>query len=473
MRRRRLSKTERAVIVLALAGALGLGAGFALAHPGLPKPRLTRHPGRFTRSATASFAFRDSSAAVSFRCSLDHRALVACGSRKAYKRLRAGTHTFAVVAKGPSGATSPGMSYRWTIRRQPPSISFGFPLSGGYYGPAVWAAGCSGASGVCGIASDPSGVRSVAVAIRQNATGRYWDGVRFSARAVSFHQAGLSRTPAGARWRYPVSLPAPDGSYTLQLTAVDRLGNGAAAASRRPRSCRRGHHRRCPRSRRAVSVPRTLARATFMIGTIAPPAPLIESAPASQTAQTSARFVLSDSAAGVTFSCSLDGGAWGECTNPATYSGLTGGGHTFAARAIDAAGNQSAVKSFAWRVVPSAGGMPFTIAGDAPGLLYPGGPPRPIALTLGNGSDAPIYVTGLTVSVLPASLPAGCSGSGFALSQSDVSAATPLQVPAHGSVSLPAQGVSAPRLQMLDLPSDQRACENAVLRLTYAGSAHS
>ena len=473
MRRRRLSTAERAVIVLALIGALGLGAGFALAHPGLPKPRLTRHPRRFTRSGTASFAFRDSPAASSFRCSLDHGPLVACGSRKAYKRLRAGRHTFAVLARGASGATSPRVSYRWTIDRRPPSISFGFPLSGGYYGLAAWVAGCSGASAVCGIAADPSGVRSVAVAIRQNATGRYWDGVRFSARTVRFHHAGLSRTPAGARWRYPVSLPAPDGSYTLQLTAVDRLGNGAAAAPRRPRRCRRGRHRKCPRLRRAVPVPRTLARATFTIGTIAPPAPLIESAPPSQTAQTSARFLLSDSAAGVTFSCSLDGGAWRACTNPATYSGLAGGGHIFATRAIDAAGNQSAVKGFAWQVIPSAGGVPFTIAGGAPGLLYPGGPARPIALTLGNGSDAPIYVTGLTVSVLPGSLPPGCSGTGFALSQSDVSTTTPVQVPARGSVSLPAQGVSAPSLQMLDLPSDQSACKNAVLRLTYAGSAHS
>jgi hypothetical protein len=473
MRRRRLSTAERAVIVLALIGALGLGAGFALAHAGLPKPRLTRHPRRFTRAGTASFAFRDSPAAKSFRCSLDRGPLVACASGKAYKRLRAGRHIFAVVARGASGATSPRVSYRWTIDRRPPSISFGFPLSGGYYGAAPWAAGCSGASGVCGIATDPSGVRSVAVAIRQNATGRYWDGVRFSARAVSFRQARLSRTPAGVRWRYPVSLPAPDGSYTLQLTAVDRLGNGAAAAPRRPRLCRARHPRRCARLRRAVSVPRTLARATFTVGTIAPPAPLIESAPPSQTAQTSARFVLSDSAAGVTFSCSLDGGPWRTCANPATYSGLAGGGHSFAARAIDAAGNPSAVKSFAWQVIPSAGGVPFTIAGDAPGLLYPGGPARPIALTLANGSDAPIYVTGLTVGVLSGSLPAGCSGNGFALSQSDASPATPVQVPPHGSVSLPAQGVSAPSLQMLDLPGDQSACANAVLRLTYAGSAHS
>jgi len=466
-----LSTAERAIIVLALCGALGIGAGFALAHPGLPKPRLTRHPRRFTRSGTASFAFRDSRAAASFRCSLDRGPLVACTSTKAYKRLRAGRHTFAVVARGASGDTSPRTSYRWTIDRRPPSIGFGFPLTGGYYGLAAWTSGCTGASAVCGIATDPSGVRSVAVAIRQNATGRYWDGARFGARAISFHHAGLSRTPAGARWRYPISLPAPDGFYTLRLTAVDRLGNGAAGAPRRSRRCRGRQHHRCPR--RAVPVPRTLASATFTIGTSAPPAPLIVSAPPSQTAQTSASFVFRDSAAGVTLSCSLDGGTWRACTSPAAYPGLAGGGHIFAVRAIDAAGNQSAEKSFAWQVIPSAGGAPFTIAGNAPGLLYPGGPARPIALTLGNGNDAPIYVTGLTVSVLPGSLPAGCSGSGFELSQSDVSSATPVEVPAHGSVSLPAQGRSAPSVQMLDLSSDQSACENAVLRLTYAGSAHS
>jgi hypothetical protein len=44
-------------------------------------------------------------------------------------------------------------------------------------------------------------------------------------------------------------------------------------------------------------------------------------------------------------------------------------------------------------------------------------------------------------------------------------------VPANGSVTLPAQGATAPVVEMLDLPTNQDACKGAVFSLSYSGTA--
>jgi len=72
-----------------------------------------------------------------------------------------------------------------------------------------------------------------------------------------------------------------------------------------------------------------------------PPDTTITSGPASgsSTTSTSASFSFSSSENGSTFQCMLDGAAWSACTSPQSYSSLATGSHTFAVRAIDAAGN--------------------------------------------------------------------------------------------------------------------------------------
>jgi hypothetical protein len=43
-------------------------------------------------------------------------------------------------------------------------------------------------------------------------------------------------------------------------------------------------------------------------------------------------------------------------------------------------------------------------------------------------------------------------------------------VPAHGSVTLPVQGATAPEIAMLNLPANQDACKGAVFTLDYRGT---
>ena len=88
----------------------------------------------------------------------------------------------------------------------------------------------------------------------------------------------------------------------------------------------------------------------FTLDATAPPVPTIDAGPSGTTGSTSASFSFSDSEAGVSFYCQLDGGAFSICTSPQSYSGLAQGNHSFQVKARDAAGNESSATSRSWSV---------------------------------------------------------------------------------------------------------------------------
>ena len=63
-----------------------------------PKARVGSHPPKSTRSRTASFVFSANQGGASFKCKLDKGAYKTCRSPHAYKKLKPGSHSFAVVA---------------------------------------------------------------------------------------------------------------------------------------------------------------------------------------------------------------------------------------------------------------------------------------------------------------------------------------------------------------------------------------
>ena len=94
---------------------------------------------------------------------------------------------------------------------------------------------------------------------------------------------------------------------------------------------------------------------TWEVDTLAPDTTIDSGPPQPKSNSSSATFTFSSSEpAGATFECRMDGGAWGACTSPKDYVGLSELGHTFNVRAIDDAlpvGNtDQSPASYTWTV---------------------------------------------------------------------------------------------------------------------------
>jgi hypothetical protein len=79
-------------------------------------------PPPVSSSSSASFTFESTDGGVSFLCSLDAGAFVACTSPWSYSSLTDGTHVFSVKAVDGGGPGSPA-TYSWTIDTVPPTTS--------------------------------------------------------------------------------------------------------------------------------------------------------------------------------------------------------------------------------------------------------------------------------------------------------------------------------------------------------------
>ncbi|HEV8250104.1 MAG TPA: LamG-like jellyroll fold domain-containing protein, partial [Gaiellaceae bacterium] len=125
-----------------------------------------------------------------------------------------------------------------------------------------------------------------------------------------------------------------DGLHTFEVKATDGAGNEGAPASH-----------------------------SWTVDTVAPTVSIV-SGPADPTNATSASFSFTASEAGVSFTCQLDGGGFGACTSPKSYSGLADGAHSFQVKATDATGNEGAAASGSWTVDTVA---PTVSIGGGPG----------------------------------------------------------------------------------------------------------
>lgn len=227
------------------------------------------------------------------------------------------------------------------------------------------------------------------------------------------------------------------------------------------------------------------------------PRPSIRVKPAKATGQTSAKFAYIDARRGVSFQCSLDYARFSRCATTIRFPGpLHTGNHRFRVRAVGLVRHRrvlSPVASYRWLVAPQSPAPSLTSVtsplSDTTGStnatlseslsisvgqvagLYPGGVPREIPVTLANPNDHAIFVT--SVAATASGGPPGCDSAGnLSLTPSSASDLAPVVIQAHASVTLPAQGATAPTIRLLNLPVNQDACRSASFALNVTGGAH-
>ncbi len=98
----------------------------------------------------------------------------------------------------------------------------------------------------------------------------------------------------------------------------------------------------------AGNVDSSPASSVFVIDTIAPAAPSLDSQIPEYVAGSSIEIELTPPADSFITKCKLDFGPWSECDGDFRDSGLSSGAHEFQAKSVDRAGNESAVTQASW-----------------------------------------------------------------------------------------------------------------------------
>ena len=254
-----------------------------------PESSFTVVPADPSNGSTPNFEFSANEPGSTFQCRVDSGAWAACTSPATTAPLADGSHTFSVRATDAAGnQESTPESYTWLVDAGAPSVQITQPSG---------AVNASDADPYTVTATTPDGdVTSVELFRCSDASAACGTG--------SWVSLGTDATaPYEGSW--PLDA---DGNRALRAVATDAASNTGADAI-------------------DVTIDRTV------------PATTIDSGPADPSASAGANFTFSSSEPGASFECRLDGGAWGPCASPKSYTSLAEGNHTFQVRAGDAAGN--------------------------------------------------------------------------------------------------------------------------------------
>jgi hypothetical protein len=451
-----------------------------------PAPSITAKPTNPTSATSASFSFSDTEAGASFLCKLDAAVYAACASPKNYSGpLALGSHTFSVQAKDAAGNVSGATSYTWSIVPPTPTItakpanptnqttasfSFSDTLAGVTYICALDTStftSCSSPQNYAGPLAQGSHtfqVKAVSGSSQSAAASYTWtvDTTPPPTPTIVFKPASLSNTTSPT---FAFSDSESGVSYLCQLDGGTYL---ACANPTSYSGLSEGNHSFSVQAKDAAGNVSTGAGSwSWTIDSIPPPEPVLGTKPDDPNGDGIANFDWTESEAGATFKCSIENRPFSACTSPyRTIVDVSNDGtHQFAVRAYDAAGNFGET-DYSWKVLHAVN---VVADGNAVGQLYPGGPTRPIALTLHNPNNFPVTISAITVTV--SASPPGCdAATNVVVQPSNVGNGPSPQtvtVSANSNLTLPSGTASAPTIRLLNLPSSQDACKNGAFTLSY------
>ncbi|WP_240357922.1 Ig-like domain-containing protein [Myxococcus vastator] len=350
-----------------------------------PDTSIVSGPSGTTSSANAAFTFTATESPATFECSLDGATFAACASPTSFTGLAEGTHSFAVRARDTAGNVDPTPATRsWTVDTVAPDTTLLTGPSGMTTSSSAaftFDATESPATFECSLDGAPFTACTSPTSFTGLAEGTHTFAVR--ARDAA---GNVDATPATRAWT--VDTVAPETTFAstppLLSSSADATFDFSANESDATYECRldgavlftpctdpmtfpalaQGNHTLEVRAVDAAgNTDPTPAVYSWTIDSIAPDTTL-SGGPSGATTDTEATFSFTSSETPATFECSLDGGPFTACTSPVTMTGLADGAHTFAVRAVDAAGNVDPTPATrTWTV--------DTTAPDAPAIDVP------------------------------------------------------------------------------------------------------
>jgi hypothetical protein len=360
-----------------------------------PETSLTTTPGLFTGSS-ATFSFSANETAT-FDCSLNGGAYSACTSPVNLTGLSEGSNTFRVRGTDALGnvETTPA-EYTWTVDATAPGIpTIGIKPSANtnstvasftFTGGADNVGGSGFAKYQCKLDSD-----SYADCVSPIVLTELAEGTRtFSVRAVDV--AGNASAADEHEWLVDLTAPgtptigdkpnAASNSTSAEFSwtgGSDNVGGSGLArfeckldsgswaectSTKSYSELGEGSHTFYVRSVDNAGNEGVAAEYEWLVDTVAPDAPTIDTNPALNTNQSTASFTFSggnDSVGGSGFAlheCKIDGNDFDTCSSPIEFPGLTEGTHTFSVRSVDVAGNPSSATEYTWKIDVTAPGTP-------------------------------------------------------------------------------------------------------------------